>query len=166
MLVICLRACILYALVLVATRLMGKRELGQLQPFEFVIALMMADLAATPMGNTGIPILYGILPLATLLFIHMSFSLLMLKSTRARDILCGRPVPVIRSGKVDEDALRSLRCTADDLEELLREKDVFDAAEVEYAAIETSGKLSILLRRRSRPATYADAVEIARSLRS
>lgn len=161
MLVICVRACVLYILVLVVTRLMGKRELGQLQPFEFVIALMMADLAATPMGNTGIPIFYGILPLITLLLIHLVFSFLMIKSRRIRDILCGKPVIVITEGKMDYAMLRKLRYTQSDIEELLREKDVFSSQDVKYAILETSGKLNVLLKRKAQPATYGDLVDTA-----
>lgn len=160
MLVMCVRTLVLYGVVFTATRLMGKREVGQLQPFEFVIALMIADVAATPMANNGIPIYYGILPIAALLVLHISVSWLMMKSRAFRDFMCGKPVVVVAGGKPDYTQLRRLRYSLSDIRELLRQKDIFTLEDVEYAIMETNGKLSVMVKPGAQPASSRDVAEV------
>ena len=117
MLVIFLRSIVLYIIVLIVMRLMGKREIGQLQPFELAISIMIADLASTPMADAGIPISNGIIPILALLVMHLIISMLNIKSIRAREILCGKPSILIYRGRIDEKMLRKERFTINELEE-------------------------------------------------
>ncbi len=107
MLITFLRAIFLYIVVLIVMRLMGKREIGQMQPFELAISIMIADLAATPMAETGIPISNGIVPILGLLVMHLVISTLNIKSTKAREIICGKPSILIYRGKIDEKSFFS-----------------------------------------------------------
>ncbi len=141
-----IRVTIIYILVLVIMRLMGKREIGQMQPFELVIAIMIADLASVPMADIGIPITSGIIPILALLVFQLIISILNLKSIRIREILCGKPRILIFRGKIDEKALRKEKITINELQEKLRQKDCFSLEEAEYAILETSGDLSIIQR--------------------
>ena len=111
MLIIFFRAIFLYIVVLIVMRLMGKREIGQMQPFELAISIMIADLAATPMAETGIPISNGIVPILGVLVMHLAISTLNIKSTKAREIICGKPSILIYRGKIDEKVLRKERFT-------------------------------------------------------
>ncbi len=138
------RSIILYMIVLVVMRLMGKREIGQLQPFELAISIMIADLASIPMTETGIPITRGIIPILGLLIVHLTISVLNLKSIRAREVICGKPRILVYRGKIDEQALIKERFTINELEERLRDKDVFDLGDVEYAILETSGQVTVI----------------------
>ena len=144
MLIIFFRSIFLYVLVLIAMRLMGKREIGQLQPFEFAIAIMIADLATIPMANTGIPITNGIVPILGLLAMHLVISILNIKSINARKIICGKPRILIFRGEIDEEALKKERFTLNDLQEKLRDKDVANLGDIEYAILETNGQISII----------------------
>jgi len=135
---------------------MGKRELGQLQPFEFVIAILMADLASTPMSHTGVPIFYGIIPILTLLLAHLLISWLMLKSGTLRKIFSGEPSVLIYEGRIVENAMRKLRYSIEDLMEQLRDAGVFDIKEVEYAILETSGRLNVITKPYARQLTLKD----------
>lgn len=146
MLITFIRAIILYTVVLVVMRFMGKREIGQLQPFELAISIMIADLASIPMTETGIPITRGIIPILGLLVMHLLISLLNLKSIRARQIICGKPRILIYRGRIDEKALVKERITINELEERLRDKDVINMGEIEYAILETSGKITVIKR--------------------
>jgi len=125
-------------------RIMGKREIGQLQPFEFAIAIMIADLATIPMANTGVPITNGIVPMLGLLTMHLIISILNLKSIKAREIICGKPRILIYRGRIDEQALIKERFTLNELQEKLRDKDIVNIGDVEYAILETSGQISII----------------------
>lgn len=156
MLVMMLRTIVLYLVVLLVVRIMGKRELGQLQPFEFVVAILIADLVSVPMSNTGVPIFYGIIPVLTLLVAHLTISQLSLKSTKFRNLICGKAEIVISNGIVDELMLRNLRYNLDDLFEQLRANDVFSIEDVEYAILETSGRLSLLLKANKQPPLVED----------
>ena len=120
MLITFFRAVILYIIVLIVMRFMGKREIGQLQPFELVISIMIADLASTPMSEIGIPITSGIIPILGLLVMHLIISVLNMKSIKAREILCGKPRILIYRGKIDENALIREKFTINELEERLR----------------------------------------------
>lgn len=156
MLITFIRSIILYIIVLVVMRLMGKREIGQLQPFELAIAIMIADLASIPMTETGIPITRGIIPILGLLFVHQIISLINLKSINARKVICGKPRILIYRGKIDEDALIKERFTINELEERLRDKDVFNIGDVEYAILETSGQISVIQKPNKRTTTPED----------
>lgn len=144
MLLTLIRSIILYIIVLIVMRLMGKREIGQLQPFELAISIMIADLAAIPMSDTGIPITNGIIPILGLLIMHLLISLVNIKSIKARELLCGRPTILIYRGKIDEQALKKERFTINELEERLRGNNVFNLGDVEYAILETSGQVTVI----------------------
>lgn len=156
MLLIFVRTIIIYAVVLFVMRFMGKREIGQMQPFELVIAIMFADLASTPMSEIGIPILYGIIPIFGLLFIHIIISLLNIKSIRAREIICGKPRILINNGFIDEGALIKENFTINELQERLRVNNVFNLGDVEYAILETSGQISVIVKSEKRNITPED----------
>jgi len=144
MIIVLIRSIILYILVLVVMRLMGKREIGQLQPFELAISIMIADLAAIPMSDIGIPITNGIIPILGLLIMHLLISVINIKSVKARELLCGRPTILVYRGKIDEKALKKERFTINELEERLRGNDVFNLGDVEYAILETSGQVTVI----------------------
>ena len=141
---IVIRVLILYILVLVTMRLMGKREIGQMQPFELVVAIMIADLAAVPMGDTGIPITNGIIPILVLLLIQLVISLINLKSIWGRKIICGMPSILIYRGRIDEKVMKKEKFTINELQERLRQNNIFNLGDVEYAILETSGELSVI----------------------
>lgn len=138
------RAIVLYIVVLIVMRLMGKREIGQLQPFELAIAIMIADLASIPMTETGVPISNGIVPIIGLLVMHLVISTINLKSIRARDVICGKPRILIYRGKIDEQALIKERFTLNELQERLRSQNVVNIGDVEYAILETSGQVTVI----------------------
>ena len=139
-----IRSIVIYIIVLIVMRLMGKREIGQMQPFELAISIMIADLAATPMAETGIPISNGIVPILGLLVMHLVISTLNIKSTKAREIICGKPTILIYRGKIDEKALKKERFTINELEERLRGNNVVNLGDVEYAILETSGQVTVI----------------------
>ena len=144
MLITFFRAIILYLIVLIVMRLMGKREIGQLQPFELAISIMIADLASIPMTEIGIPIFNGIIPILGLLVMHLIISVINLKSLRAREIICGKPNILIYRGKINEKALKKERFTNNELEERLRGNNVVNLGDVEYAILETSGEVTVI----------------------
>lgn len=156
MLTVFIRALILYVALIVVIRVMGKRQLGQLQPFELVLALLLADLAATPMSDVDIPLIYGIAPILALLVVHQVISFILLKSEKARALICGRPAILIYHGKIDERELHRQTCTLNDLLEQLRQNGVTDISEVDAAVLEPSGMLSVLQSADKRPATPSD----------
>src|SRR5699024_10852361 len=144
MLIIFIRSILLYIIVLVVMRLMGKREIGQLQPFELAISIMIADLASTPMADTGIPITNGIIPILALLVMHLVISILNIKSIKGRQILCGKPSILIYRGKINEKNLKKERFTVNELEERLRGNNIVNIGDVEYAILETSGQITVI----------------------
>lgn len=144
MLITFVRSIILYVIVLVVMRLMGKREIGQLQPFELAIAIMIADLASVPMSEVGIPIINGIIPILSLLVMHLIISFINLKSIKMRQLICGKPSILIYRGKINEKVLIKERFTINELQERLRANNINDLADVEYAILETSGQVSII----------------------
>ena len=144
MLIVFFRSIVLYIIVLIVMRLMGKREIGQLQPFELAISIMIADLAAVPMAETGIPITNGIIPILGLLVMHLLISIINLKSMKIREILCGKPSILIYRGKIDEKVLKKERFTLNELQERLRGNNVVNIADVEYAILETSGQVTVI----------------------
>ncbi len=138
------RSIVLYIIVLIVMRLMGKREIGQLQPFELAIAIMIADLASIPMTDTGIPLSNGIVPILGLLVMHLIISVINIKSIKAREIICGKPRILIYRGKIDETALIKERFTVNELQERLRDKNIVSIGDVEYAILETSGQVTVI----------------------
>lgn len=156
MILVFVRTIIIYVLVLFVMRFMGKREIGQMQPFELVISIMIADLASTPMAEIGIPILYGIIPIFGLLFMHILISVLNIKSIRIREIICGKPRLLINEGKIDEKALIKENFTINELQERLRVNNVNNISDVEYAILETSGQISVILKSEKRGVTTED----------
>ena len=144
MIITFVRSIILYILVLLVMRLMGKREIGQLQPFELAISIMIADLASIPMTDIGIPIFNGIIPMLGLLTMHLIISVINLKSMKAREIICGKPSILIYRGKINEEILKKERFTINELEERLRTSNVFNFGDVEYAILETSGQVTVI----------------------
>jgi len=156
MLVTFFRSIFLYIVVLIVMRLMGKREIGQLQPFELAISIMIADLAATPMTESGIPITNGIMPILGLLVMHLIISMINIKSRKAREIICGKPSLLIFRGKIDQKVLKKERFTINELEERLRDNNIFNIGDVEYAILETSGQVTVIPKPNKRPATPQD----------
>ena len=144
MLITFVRSIILYVIVLVVMRLMGKREIGQLQPFELAIAIMIADLASVPMSEVEIPIINGIIPILSLLVMHLIISFVNLKSIKMRQLICGKPSILIYRGKINEKVLVKERFTINELQERLRANNINNLADVEYAILETSGQVSII----------------------
>lgn len=156
MFIIMIRTIILYFLVVLTMRLMGKRQIGQLQPFELVIAIMISELASLPMQDTRIPLIHGVIPIVTLLILEISLSLLQLKSEKARTLLCGEPTLLINKGKIDISALKSQRLNINDLMEELRLKDYYNVEDIEYAILETSGQISLIPKTHLANATKED----------
>ncbi len=151
-----IRTLILYALVIIALRVMGKREIGQLQPFELVVILMISDLAVVPSESIGIPLLSGILPILVLLSASMTLAWITLKSEKARAIICGTPSILIRQGIIDEAELKKNCFNLTDLLEELRIKNVPNIADVEYAVLENNGNLSVFPKAQKRPTIPQD----------
>jgi len=154
--VVFIRTIILYTVVVVVMRIMGKRQIGELQPFELVIAIMISELAAVPMQDTGIPLLNGIIPILTLMIIEVAISYITLKSRKARKIVCGSPSVLIKDGKILEDQMRIQRFNLSDLMEELRTSGYLNLSDVEFAILETSGKVSIIPKSDSTPVTRKD----------
>ena len=156
MIAILIRSVLLVCFAILAMRLMGKRQIGQLQPFELVIAIMIADLASTPMASLDIPLWHGVVPLFITVVLHQLFTLLSLKSQRMRAFFSGRPTVVICNGKIDHKALEKLCFNLNDLLEELRTGGVLTPTEVGTAIMETSGKISVFPKSRNRPVTPQD----------
>ena len=156
MLLIFVRAIILYILVLIVMRFMGKREIGQLQPFELAISIMIADLATIPMSEPGIPITNGAIPIFGLLIMHLIISVINMKSIKLREIICGKPSILIYHGKINEKDMKKERFTINELEERLRGNNVFNISDVEYAILETSGQISVIQKPNKRNTTPED----------
>ncbi|MGI5912161.1 MAG: YetF domain-containing protein [Syntrophomonadaceae bacterium] len=151
MLLVIIRTLILYFATVLLLRIMGKRQIGQLQPYELVVIIMISELAAIPMQNTGIPLLSGLIPIFLLVTAQVTLSFISLKSEKARGLICGKPSIVIDKSRIVEEELRRLRYNLNDLLEQLRQKNVADVSDVEYAILETSGQLSVILKSEKRP---------------
>lgn len=156
MFIIMIRTIILYLLVVLVMRVMGKRQIGELQPFELVITIMISELASLPMQDTRIPLIHGVIPIITLLFLEMIISVLELKSTYARLIFSGKPCIIINKGKVDSAMMKSQRLNLNDLFEEIRLQGYYDIENIEYAILETSGQLSIIPKTELSNATKQD----------
>lgn len=149
------RTILLYLLIIVGIRLMGKRQVGELEPSELVLALIIADLAAVPMQDYGIPLLSGVIPILTLLCIGLIMSVLNLKSLRFRVLVCGRPSIIVRNGVLLREEMEKNRFTIDELMEDLRLKGYADLSAIKYAILETNGQLSVLPYAAEQPVTAA-----------
>lgn len=152
-----LRTIILYLVIVITVRVMGKRQVGELEPSELVVAILISDLAAVPMQDIGIPLLSGVIPIITLLALELVISEISLRSIRFRAVLCGKPVFIIREGVIDQEAMKKTRITMDELSECLRQHEILDVSQVQYAVLETSGQLSTFLYPTYAPLTAKDA---------
>ena len=144
MLIVFFRALILYAIIFLVIRLMGKRELSKVQPFELAIIILISDLASSPMSSRGISIFDGVVPIVTLLISYIIFTLVIQSNNKVQDVLCGTISILIRDGKIDEKELSKLQYTVEDIMEQLREKDVFKIQDVKCAIVETNGNVSVI----------------------
>ena len=148
-----IRTISLYSVIIIGIRLMGKRQVGELEPSELVLSLIIADLASVPMQDYGIPLLTGLVPILALLSMTMILSVLTMKSVKFRILMCGRPSIVIRDGLVDQQEMHRNRLTVDELLEELRGQGYTDPALVKYAILETNGRLSVLPYANQKPPT-------------
>ena len=152
-----LRTIILYLVLIFAVRLMGKRQIGEMEPAEFVVTMLVANLAAIPMQDGAIPLYSGLVPILTVLGLELVLSGAILRSVNLRKLLCGKPVILIDNGKILQDNLRSARINLDELTGHLREKDVLDIRTVQFAILETNGNLSVFPYPKEKPASAKDA---------
>jgi len=150
------RTVILYVFIIAGIRLMGKRQVGELEPSELVLALIIADLAAVPMQDFGIPLLAGVIPILTLLALTMLISMLTMKSVKFRALICGRPSIIVENGVLHQREMSKNRFTVDELMEELRMKGISDISTVKYAILETNGQLSVLPFNQEKPPTAQD----------
>lgn len=153
MLLSLLRSVILYLLLVAVIRLMGKRQLGEMEPSEFVVTLLIADLAAVPMQDTGIPLLGGVIPILTVLALELLLSVLSYHFIGVRRLLCGKPVVLVEDGSILQKNLQKTRITANELTEHLREKGILDLRKVKYAILETNGQVSAIVYASWQPPT-------------
>ena len=151
------RTIFLYLVLFASVRLMGKRQIGQMEPSEFVVTMLVANLASIPMEDSGIPLYSGLVPILTVLGTELVLSALSLRSVKLRKLLCGKPVILIENGRIIQNNLRRTRITLDELGGHLREKDVLDVRTVQYAILETNGNLSVFPYPAEVPASAKDA---------
>lgn len=154
--VVIVRTAILYSLVVIVMRLMGKRQLGELQPYELVITIMISDLASLPMQDTRLPLLLGIIPIITMLIIQIFVSEIQLRSEKIRSIIDGKPSILLRNGKIDTKALREQRINIDDLMEELRVNGYFNIDDIAYVILENNGQISVIPKANLSPVTRND----------
>ena len=151
------RTIILYLFLVGVIRLMGKRQIGQMEASEFVVTMLVANLAALPMQDESAPLVAGLVPILTVLGVELLLTVLCMRSIRLRRLLCGKPVILIENGRLLQRNLQKTRVTLDELTELLREKDILDLNTVQFAILETSGRLSVFPYPKDRPATAKEA---------
>jgi len=156
MLIVIARTILLYGTVILVIRIMGKRQVGELQPFELAITIMISALAAIPMEDIDIPLLFSIIPIFLLLAFQVIISIISMRSTKARSFLCGKPTILIKNGRIIEDNLKKLRINLNDLLEQLRIKGYYNIADIEFAIMETTGKISVIPKSQKRPLTPDD----------
>lgn len=147
------RTLLLYVIIILAVRIMGKRQISDLQTSELVVTLLISDVASIPMQNTAQPLVSGLIPMVILISCELVVSAAMLKSSRFRKFVCGKPVIIINDGKVDQNEMRRLRMSTEDLFEELRQANIFSISEVSYGIVETNGKLSVLKKSESQEVT-------------
>ncbi|MGE5628696.1 MAG: DUF421 domain-containing protein [Solirubrobacterales bacterium] len=156
MIIVLIRTIILYLVVVIAMRLMGKKQIGQLQPFELVTAIMISELASFPMQDTRLPLMHAVIPIVTLLMLQIITSILQLKSEVLRALFCGKPSILVKEGKVDGEELKRQKFSLNDLMEELRLKGFYNMEDIYCAVLETSGEISIIPKTELTPATKAD----------
>lgn len=160
MAVTAIRTLIIYAMLVAAMRIMGRRQLGELQPIELVVTLLISDLASVPMQDSGIPLMSGLIPILVLIAAEIIFSALMLKSRGFSSLVSGTPLIVVRDGCPDRKVLRKLRMTVEDLSESLRKQNVFDLRDVQLAIAETNGTITVYPVAAKRPLVYEDLARL------
>ena len=143
MLIVFFRVLLIYALIIVSLRLMGKRQIGQLQPSELVVTILVSNIATMAIEDNNVPLVSGIIPILTLVSFDVIISALTLRYKKMRRLVSGTPRVIIRDGKIDQQQLKELRFTIDDMMEELRGKDIFDIRDVAFAIVETTGTLSV-----------------------
>jgi len=151
------RTIILHLVLIAVVRVMGKRQIGQMEPSEFVVTMLVANLASIPMQDPAIPLFSGLLPILMVLGVELLLSGLAMRSIRVRKLLCGKPVILMENGKILQENLRATRVTLDELTIKLREKDVLDLNTVQYAILETNGSVTVFVYPEYRPATAQEA---------
>ncbi|MBQ1371713.1 MAG: DUF421 domain-containing protein [Oscillospiraceae bacterium] len=151
-----IRTTLLYGLLILSVRLMGKRQVAEMEPAEFVVTMLLANLASVPMQDNGLPLISGVVPIFTVLGLELMLAVLSMKFLFLRRMLCGVPSLLIRDGVIDQRALSVSRVSLDELEQKLREKDIFDYAQVAYAILETDGELTVLPRPQYQGASKGD----------
>ncbi len=156
MLTIIVRSILIYLIVLLVFRLMGKRQLGQMQPFELVLTLIIADLATIPMAEVSVPVLHGVVPLLTLVVLHFVLTLISRSSHFFSKVISGKPVIIVNPKGIDYQAMKKLNLSTDDIFEALRECGYFSISQVQYAIMETNGKVSVMPKADFSPVTNAD----------
>ena len=156
MIISIIRTLLLYCFIIFAIRLMGKRQISDMQPSELVVTLVISDIASLPMQNTSRPLLSGIIPVIVLVALEILTSVFMMKSKRFRRVICGSPVVVISDGKLLQKEMRRLRLTTDDLFALLRQQNIFSPEDVQYCIVETNGTVSVLEKPEKRKPTAED----------
>lgn len=157
MLTMLLRTMLLYAFLILVVRLLGKRQLGQMEPSEFVVTMLLANLATIPMEEPSTPVMHGIVPIALIFAAEYLIAYLTLRSIFIRRLFCGKPVILIENGKISAKNLRRTRINLDELTMHLREKEIFDLSEVKFAILETNGQLSTLMYTKNMPASAKEA---------
>lgn len=156
MVILLFRTVVLYITIIVALRLMGKRQIGELQPNELVIAITISDLAAIPMQNSGIPLINGIIPIITLIALEILVSYVTLHCRKLRAFVVGHPMVLIDNGQINAEGLHKTRCSLDDLVEVLRNSGYPNISDVAYAVLETNGQVSVLPKNQKAPLTPSD----------
>lgn len=156
MLTIIIRSILIYLIVLLVFRLMGKRQLGQMQPFELVLTLIIADLATIPMAEVSVPVLHGVVPLLTLVVLHFLLTLISRSSQQLSKIISGKPVILVNPKGIDYQAMKKLNLSTDDIFAALRECGYFSLSQIQYAIMETNGKVSVMPKADYAPVTNGD----------
>lgn len=156
MIIVLIRTVLLYSLLIFTVRLMGKRQVAEMEPAEFVVTMLLANLASVPMQDNGLPLSSGLVPIFAILSLELILAVLSMRFIPLRKLLCGLPAILIRDGVIDQKALGQSRVSLDELSQKLREKDVFDLSTVKYAILETDGELTVMLYAKNRPVTLRD----------
>lgn len=154
--ILIIRTFILYFLVMFSLRLMGKKQIGQMEPSELTVAIMISELATIPLSETGIPLLNGIVPVLILAAIEILVSIFVIKSLKFRKLVTGKPVIIVEKGILKEDVLRNTRFTTDDLLTEMRLKSISNITDIQYAILETGGQVSFILNKQNSPITFKD----------
>lgn len=151
-----IRTSVLYIFVIAIMRMMGKRQIGELQPTELVVTLLLSEIIAIPMQDNDISLVSAIVPVLVLVGFEILISVIGLKSVKIRSLMQGNSIIIIRDGKLDLKKIKELRFTIDDILEALRQKDIFDISKVQYAVVETNGTISVMLKPEYEPVTRED----------